>query len=111
MSKCLALHPAQFKPSRAHLFVCVNRRTPGDPLGAGCGARGDEVYARLKRATAQAGLVSSVYVTRTYCLSVCPSRGTAVAVSPHGELLSEVTVDDVPAVLALATASRREPNR
>lgn len=96
------VRPARFRPTRAHLFVCVNQRSQGDPLGRGCGARGDEVYAALRREINGRGLVSSVYLTRTHCLSVCPAQGTAVAISPGGQLLADVTVADVPALIDAA---------
>ena len=86
--------------------MCVNRRASDDPLGSGCGDRGDAVYAALKQHVARAGLVSRVWTTRTYCLGVCPKEGTAVAVSPGGVLLADVTASDVPALLEASGAKR-----
>lgn len=76
-------------PNR-HLFVCVNRRSEWDPLGSGCGDRGEALYASLKACVAQRGLVRDVWVTRTLCLGLCPRRGGALASYPEGLLLSEV---------------------
>jgi (2Fe-2S) ferredoxin len=91
---------------RAHLFVCENRRPEGDPLGAGCAARGDDVYTALKREVAARGLVRSVWVARTQCLGLCPQRGCAVAISPGGRYLVEVEPGDAPTLLdALAPAN------
>jgi hypothetical protein len=72
------MHRAALAP-RVHLFVCANRRAPDAPLGPGCGDAGDEVYARLKDEVARRGAFREVWVTRTYCLGVCPKRGATVA--------------------------------
>ncbi len=84
---------------RQHLFVCVNERDPNDPLGPGCGARGAAVYARLKEEVARRGDVNSVWVTRTYCLGVCPSEGCSVATYPKGEIVRIRTIDEALALL------------
>lgn len=84
---------------RLHLFVCVNERAEGDPLGRGCSARGAEVYARLKEEVARRGEVQSTWVTRTYCLGVCPSDGCAVASYPKGEIVRIRTIDEAHALL------------
>ncbi|HSQ67935.1 MAG TPA: hypothetical protein VLM85_32215 [Polyangiaceae bacterium] len=82
-----------------HLLVCVHERAPDDPLGAGCGARGAAVYERLKGEVASRGLHASVWVTRTFCLGVCPRSGCTVAVYPRGDLWRDVTQDDAVALL------------
>jgi hypothetical protein len=82
-----------------HLFVCANRREPDSPLGEGCGARGEAVYAALKRLVAARGAFASTWVTKTYCLGVCPKTGATVARYPPGEVLAEVTPDDAAALL------------
>ena len=84
---------------RLHLFVCVNERAPNDPLGAGCGARGAAIYARLKEEVARRGEVESTWVTRTYCLGVCPSEGCTVAAYPRGEIVRIRTIDEALALL------------
>lgn len=89
----------ELSPPRMHLFVCVNERDASDPLGAGCGARGAAVYERLKDEVARREEVASVWVTRTFCLGICPPSGCTVAVWPHGHLFREVTPDDAPALL------------
>ncbi|MCC6647639.1 MAG: (2Fe-2S) ferredoxin domain-containing protein [Polyangiaceae bacterium] len=96
------MRPAPFRPSSAHLFVCTNARAATDPLGAGCGARGASVVEAMKRAVAQGGLASRVWVSRTHCLGVCPTEGAAVAVSPTGALFTEVTAADAAGLVAAA---------
>lgn len=75
------MKPAALAPQK-HLFVCVNARPPGDPLGPGCSARGESVYTALKSQVAQSGLTARVWVTRTHCLGICPQHGATVAVYP-----------------------------
>jgi len=67
---------------RLHLLVCVNERDPNDPLGGGCGSRGAAVYERLKEEVARRGEIASVWVSRTYCLGVCPPDGCTVMAYP-----------------------------
>jgi predicted metal-binding protein len=74
-----AMRPAPLAP-KLHLFVCANRRANGDPLGEGCGDAGDAVFAALKAEVAKRGAFGAVWVTRTYCLGICPKRGCTVAV-------------------------------
>src|SRR6185369_12535972 len=87
---------------RLHLFVCANRRE-GSPLGPGCGERGELVYEALKREVAGRGLVSSVWVTKTHCLGICPKSGATVArhTSPSSAspILSEVEASDAAELL------------
>lgn len=100
------MKPASFRP-RVHLFVCANRRSDEDPLGSGCGERGERVFRALKDATRASGLVSAVWVTRTHCLGLCPKTGCAVAAFAGGRdprHLVEVEPEDVDAVLAQLVA-------
>jgi hypothetical protein len=83
---------------RLHLFVCVNERDPNDPLGPGC--RGGETYAALKAEVARRGEVASVWVTRTYCLGVCPREGCTVAVYPRGQTVRIRTIEDATRLLS-----------
>jgi (2Fe-2S) ferredoxin len=86
-----------------HLFVCVNRRPEGSPLGAGCGDAGDAVFDVLKEEVAKRGAYRAVWVTRTLCLGVCPKRGCTVAVYPRQRIVSEVEPADAPALFLSAT--------
>lgn len=72
------MRESPYKPA-VHLFVCTNARPATDPLGAGCGPRGEEVFLAAKAEVRARGLGASVWVTRTHCLGICPSRGCAVA--------------------------------
>lgn len=83
-----------------HLFVCTNRRD-GSTLGPGCGERGDAVYEALKKEIAFRAQTGSVWVTRTHCLGMCPTRGTTVARYPSpSPMRSEVVPADVDRLLS-----------
>lgn len=80
---------------RLHLFVCANKRTDS-PLGPGCGERGEAVYEALKKTVRD---VAGVWITKTHCLGICPRSGCTVARYPVTRILTEVAVEDVPALL------------
>lgn len=85
----------------AHVHVCTHRRRDDDPLGGGCGERGEAVFAALARERVRRGLLREIWLSGSSCLGQCPKAGCTVAI---GTLhLVEVTADDVPAVLDEAT--------
>ncbi|MEO7096138.1 MAG: hypothetical protein ABI175_22945 [Polyangiales bacterium] len=84
---------------RVQLFVCTNSRRGDDPLGGGCGTRGDDVHRALTAAIARRRAWQHVWLARSSCLGVCPKQGCTVAVTPTGALLDEVEADDADAVL------------
>jgi (2Fe-2S) ferredoxin len=83
--------------ARVQIFVCANRRGETDPLGGGCGERGEAVFTALK-ARPQAG----VWVTKTHCLGLCPKRGCTVTIAPAMQSFVEVEPSDVDALLSAA---------
>lgn len=90
------LHP------KVHLFVCSNRRAPGDPLGEGCGDAGDAVFAAMKHEVAARGAFRAIWVTRTHCLGICPKHGCTVAVYPKGRIVAEVGASEAASLFAKA---------
>jgi (2Fe-2S) ferredoxin len=84
---------------QVHLFVCANRRDQDSPLGPGCSAEGDAVYDALKLEVARRGAVQSVWVTKTYCLGICPKHGATVARYPTQAIWTEAVSTDAPAIL------------
>ncbi len=92
------MRPASFRP-RLHLYVCANRRASDDPLGGGCGERGERVFQALKAATRARGLAPAVWVTKTHCIGLCPKTGCAVATAPDARYLVEVEPEDTDALL------------
>lgn len=83
---------------RVHLFVCANQRS-GSPLGDGCAERGEQLYAALKDEVAARSAIADVWVTKTFCLGICPKRGATVARHPDGAILADVEPTDVRALL------------
>ena len=84
--------------ARIHLYVCANQRNPDDPLGGGCGARGDTIFLALKARTRG----SSTWVTKTHCLGLCPKRGCTVSVAPAMQYFVDVEEDDLDELLNAA---------
>lgn len=87
-----------------HLFVCANVRSANDPLGAGCGPRGEAVYARLKDEVAARRAFASVWVTKTHCLGICPKSGCTVAEYPRGLIYRDVETGEAAGLLGPAPA-------
>jgi (2Fe-2S) ferredoxin len=100
------MKPSPVSPPSAQIFVCVNRRPAGDPLGEGCADRGEAVYAALKREVTTTRNAARVWVTRTHCLGVCPKVGATVARYPVSALYTEVDSSDAPTLLHTALEAR-----
>ncbi len=83
---------------RHHVFVCENRRPPGDPRGS-CGARGGEaIRAALKVEIARRGLEAEVRANASGCLDAC-AAGPTIVVYPEGVWYGGVRVEDVPEIV------------
>jgi (2Fe-2S) ferredoxin len=87
------MQPVRLLP-QTHIFVCANRREPGNPLGPGCSDDGDALYDALKNEVATRGLVRGVWVTKTHCLGICPKEGATVAVNPPQRMWAGVDPRD-----------------
>jgi (2Fe-2S) ferredoxin len=77
-----------------HVFVCVNRRDPGDPKGDCASKGGEEVREAFKKALAARGMKGRMRANAAGCLDQCP-RGVAVVVYPEGVWYGGVKPDDV----------------
>jgi (2Fe-2S) ferredoxin len=76
------------------VFVCENRREPGDPKGC-CAAKGAEaVRSRLKELVFEAGLRGRVRINSAGCLDQC-AHGVTIVVYPEAVWYGHVTLDDV----------------
>lgn len=93
------MNRARFQP-QLQIFVCANERAAASSLGSGCGDRGAVVFAEMKRSVLARGLASSVWVTETKCLGVCPQEGCAIALSHGGGVFERVTVNDARAFVS-----------
>lgn len=89
----------------AHVHVCTHARGPSDPLGPGCGGRGEAVFAALGKERARRRLVRDVWLARSSCLGQCPRLGCTVAIGPLH--LVEVEPGDAGAVLDEAASVAR----
>src|SRR5579859_7737995 len=87
---------------QAHVFVCANRRPDDSPLGPGCGAAGEALFAELKRVALTRGRAATVWITQTQCLGICPKNGATVALYKAGAVYAEAVASDAAAILDLA---------
>lgn len=77
-----------------HVFICTNRREPGNPKGS-CAEKGsDEVRDEFKRLLHERGLKGRIRANAAGCLDQC-ARGVAVVVYPEQIWYGGVTVSDV----------------
>jgi (2Fe-2S) ferredoxin len=81
-----------------HVFVCVNRRAPGDPKGC-CAEKGaEEVRDTFKRLLHERGLKSRIRANAAGCLDQC-ARGVTVVVYPEQVWYGGVRPEDVPEIV------------
>lgn len=81
-----------------HVFVCVNKREPGDPKGC-CALRGGaEVAEAFKEKLYARGFKRVVRPNKAMCLDQC-AHGVAVVVYPEQVWYGHVTVGDVDEII------------
>jgi (2Fe-2S) ferredoxin len=81
-----------------HVFICTNRREPGNPKGS-CAEKGSEaVRDEFKRLLHERGLKGRIRANAAGCLDQCP-RGVSVVVYPEQVWYGGVTVADVPEIV------------
>lgn len=85
--------------ARVHVFVCANQRSADDPLGEGCGARGEVVFLALKKRARGRG---DLWITKTHCLGLCPKQGCTVAIAPAMKYFVDVQESHVDEILNAA---------
>jgi (2Fe-2S) ferredoxin len=77
-----------------HVFICVNRRAPGDPKGD-CASKGaEEVREAFKKLLHEKGLKGRIRANAAGCLDQC-ARGVTVVVYPEQTWYGGVKVEDV----------------
>jgi (2Fe-2S) ferredoxin len=77
-----------------HVFICVNRRDPGNPKGS-CAEKGSEaVRDEFKRQLHERGIKGRIRANAAGCLDQCP-RGAAVVIYPEQVWYGGVTAEDV----------------
>ena len=82
---------------RAHLFMCTNKRPPGNPWGS-CGEEGAQELADHMRTVFKDMGVMDARVTASGCLGRCDKK-PAVVVYPEGVWYTVRTKEDVEEVL------------
>ena len=81
-----------------HVFICTNRREPGNPKGS-CAEKGsDELRDAFKQQLHERGLKGRIRANAAGCLDQC-ARGPAVVVYPEQVWYGGVTADDVPEII------------
>ncbi|MEN3033784.1 MAG: (2Fe-2S) ferredoxin domain-containing protein [Aquificaceae bacterium] len=82
-----------------HIFVCVNQRPPGHPMGS-CAERGSrEVLAKfLESIQSDPELFMTTLVTPAGCLGPC-GMGPTVVVYPEGVWYARVRPEDVSTIV------------
>ena len=81
-------------PYERHVFVCINERPTGHPKGCCASRDANEVRARLKQMTRDAGLAGKVRINNAGCLDQC-AVGVTMVVYPEAVWYGRVTLDDV----------------
>ena len=76
-----------------HVFICTNRRDPGNPKGC-CAEKGaDAIRETFKKAVHDRGLKGRVRANQAGCLDQC-AKGPAVVVYPEQVWYTVPTVAD-----------------
>ena len=77
-----------------HVFICTNRREPGNPKGCCADKGADEVRDTFKKLVHERGMKGRVRANAAGCLDQC-ARGVTVVVYPEQVWYGGVTADDV----------------
>ena len=77
-----------------HVFICTNRREPGNPKGDCASKGGEAIKDEFKRLLHERGLKGRIRANAAGCLDQC-ARGATVVVYPEQVWYGGVTVDDV----------------
>ena len=81
-----------------HVFICVNRRDPGNPKGS-CAEKGSEaVRDEFKRQLHERGVKGRMRANAAGCLDQC-ARGVTVVIYPEQVWYGGVTAADVPEIV------------
>ena len=81
-------------PFQRHVFVCLNKRTPGHPKGC-CSDKGsDAIREALKTAAKRYGLQGLVRINEAGCLDQC-EHGVTIVVYPEAVWYGFVQLSDI----------------
>jgi (2Fe-2S) ferredoxin len=86
-------------PYKQLIFVCTNARAEGERIScAGQGRCGQQILDKLKEHVKKNHLQDKVRVAKSGCQEKC-EVGPNVAVMPQNDFLSNVTLEDVDAII------------
>ena len=81
-----------------HVFICTNRRDPGNPKGC-CAEKGSEaVRDEFKRMLHERGVKGRIRANAAGCLDQC-ARGVTVVVYPEQVWYARVRLEDVEEII------------
>lgn len=83
---------------KRHVFVCLNERSPDDPVGCCLHRNSEKIFKVLKLGTVKHALKGIVRVNRAGCLDHC-KFGPVVVVYPEAVWYHVPTVEDAKEVL------------
>jgi len=81
-----------------HVFICTNRREPGNPKGCCAEKSSDAIREFFKKELHERGLKGRVRANAAGCLDQC-ARGPAVVVYPEQVWYTVPTVEDAKEIL------------
>jgi (2Fe-2S) ferredoxin len=81
-----------------HVFICTNRRDPGNPKGSCADKGGELVRDEFKRLLHERGTKGRIRANAAGCLDQC-ARGPTIVVYPEQVWYGGVTVADVPEIV------------
>ena len=83
---------------KCHVFICTNRRDPGNPKGD-CASKGSEaVREQFKKQIAEKGLRGTMRANAAGCLDQC-EHGCTVVVYPEAVWYGGVKPEDVSEII------------
>jgi (2Fe-2S) ferredoxin len=81
-----------------HVFICTNRREPGNPKGCCADKGAEDVRDTFKKLLHERGLKGRMRANAAGCLDQC-ARGVTVVVYPEQVWYGGVTTTDVPEIV------------
>ena len=81
-----------------HVFICTNRREPGNPKGCCADKGAEDVRDAFKKLVHERGMKGRVRANAAGCLDQC-ARGVTVVVYPEQVWYGGVTAADVPEIV------------
>lgn len=72
--------------AKLHIFMCVNDRSNLEIKKDSCGPKiSTQTFLEVKKWIHDNNLSKEVYITRTFCLGACNSKGGSILIYPKGK--------------------------